>query len=71
MELDAAGDFAVFGLGAFGFLVGPALFDFLAFEGDFGFVVVAAAAILVVVLDATDFLSPAGDLLDLTAAAAA
>lgn len=30
-----AGDFADFGLGAFGFLVGPALLDFLAFDGDF------------------------------------
>lgn len=27
----------VFGLGAFGFFVGPALFDFFAFEGDFVF----------------------------------
>lgn len=65
MELEAAGDFAVFGLGAFGFFVGPALFDFLAFEGDLGL----AATVEVAVLEETDFLSPAGDLLDLPAAA--
>lgn len=67
-ELEAAGDFAVFGLGAFGFLVGPALFDFLALDGDLGF---AAADEETVVLEEEVFLSPAGDLLDLEAAAAA
>lgn len=54
------------GLGAFGFFVGPALFDFLAFEGDFGL----AATAEVAVLEEADFLSPAGDLLDLPVAAA-
>ena len=67
-ELEAAGDFAVFGLGAFGFFVGPALFDFLAFEGDLGLAATAAEA---AVLEETDFLSPAGDLFDLPVAAAA
>lgn len=65
-ELEAAGDFAVFGLGAFGFFVGPALFDFLAFEGDFGFAV--AEVTEAVALEVADLLSPpAGDLLDFTA----
>lgn len=64
-ELDAAGDFADFGFGAFGFLVGPALLDFLAFDGDFAFAAAGDAAF------AADFLSPAGDFLDLEAAVVA
>lgn len=54
-ELEVAGDLAVFGLGAFGFLVGPALLDFLAFDGDFGFVAATGA----IVLEEVVFLSPA------------
>lgn len=71
MELDAAGDFAVFGFGAFGFFVGPALLDFFAFDGDLGLAALtdAAAAAAVAALEEADFLSPAGDLLDLPAAA--
>lgn len=41
---------AVFGLGAFGFLVGPALLDFFALLGLFGF----AAALAVVVFFSTE-----------------
>lgn len=66
-ELEAAGDFADFGFGAFGFFVGPALLDFFAFEGDLAFAAVDAAAVAFVV----DFLSPAGDFLDFAAAVVA
>ena len=55
LAFDAAGDFAVFGFGALGFLVGPALLDFLAFEGD----LVLGAATAVVLLDTlATFFSP-------------
>lgn len=45
---------AVFGLGAFGFFVGPALLDFFAFEGDFAFVATETEA---AVLETAAFLS--------------
>lgn len=38
------GDFAVLGFGAFGFFVGPGLFDFLAFDGDLALLAEPAAA---------------------------
>lgn len=65
-ELDAAPDLAVFGLGALGFLVGPPLFDFFTFEGDFGLIAALAAA--AAAFDGATFLSPAPP--DVAAAAA-
>ncbi|EFA13293.1 hypothetical protein TcasGA2_TC005047 [Tribolium castaneum] len=60
-----AGDFfaladialALFGFGALGFFVGPALFDFFAFEGDFGFDEAVAATALPVEEAAVVFFS--------------
>lgn len=63
------GDFAVFGFGALGFLVGPALFDFLAFDGDFGFA--AEETDVVAAFEETDFLLSTADFFDLAAAKAA
>lgn len=61
-----AGDLAVLGLGAFGFLVGPALLDFFAFDGDLD---LDTAETDVAAFDATGFFS-ATDFLDLAAATA-
>lgn len=64
----AAGALAVFGFGALGFLVGPALLDFLAFDGvltlvaaaaGFAFLSAAAAAAAFLAAAAVGFLSPA------------
>lgn len=59
-------DFAVLGFGTRGFFVGPALFDFLALDGDLDLVAEADASALVV----WAFLS-AADFLDFAIAAAA
>lgn len=64
-DADAGVAFAVFGLGAFGFFVGP-LLVFFAFEGD----LVLLAEVADETLEATVFLSSAVTFLGLAAAAA-
>lgn len=52
-----AADLAVFGLGAFGFFVGPPLADFLAFEGDLPLEAATADEVVALVFGAAVFFS--------------